>query len=283
MGERLATIDVGQKSGVPLWKEMDPHITQCGLGRGLPAWQVSSWSIQLFGHNTPTSQTDRQDRQRSDSVGRTVLQTVAQTGGFRLRGDYVRGECPTSPHSYMGRGDRTTVFLPVLQCIHDVACSAAISDRQCRDCSCIVQYPVHMLLMREKCSAVVGQTQRPCNITSMVYISIVKPDQARTCLSTTHATVDCTRCAQVSLVLSPERKFATKKSERLRPKTKIDSRPSDHYFRSVCLFVCLFVGAVFLSRLWSDFDQTRIHVICLGLVVFPRIQGLCDPWELGDP
>jgi len=49
----------------------------------------------------------------------------------------------------------------------------------------------------------------------------------------------------------------------------IGSRPSDHYFRSVCLFVCL--CRVFLSRLWSDFDQTRTYVICLGLVVSPRI------------
>ena len=42
---------------------------------------------------------------------------------------------------------------------------------------------------------------------------------------------------------------------------------------SVCLFVCLFVCLcrVFLSRLWSNFDQTRTHVICLGLVVSPRI------------
>ena len=54
---------------------------------------------------------------------------------------------------------------------------------------------------------------------------------------------------------------------------KIGSRPSDHYFRSVCWFVCLFVCLcrVFLSRLWSDFDQTRTYVICLGLVVSPRI------------
>jgi len=43
----------------------------------------------------------------------------------------------------------------------------------------------------------------------------------------------------------------------------IGSRPSDHYFRSVCLFVCL--CRVFLSRLWSDCDQTRTYVICLGL------------------
>ena len=39
-----------------------PSITQCGRGRGLPPCQVSSWSIWLFGHNTPTLQTDRTDR-----------------------------------------------------------------------------------------------------------------------------------------------------------------------------------------------------------------------------
>jgi len=27
------------------------HLTQCGLGRGLPLYQVASWSIQPFGHN----------------------------------------------------------------------------------------------------------------------------------------------------------------------------------------------------------------------------------------
>ena len=62
-------------------EELDPQLTQCGQGSGLPACQVSSWSIQPFGHSAPTSQTDRQDRtdrQRSDSIGRTVLQTVAQ-------------------------------------------------------------------------------------------------------------------------------------------------------------------------------------------------------------
>jgi len=34
---------------------------------------------------------------------------------------------------------------------------------------------------------------------------------------------------------------------------------------SVGLSLCLFVSAVFLSRLWSDFDQTWTYVICLGL------------------
>jgi len=32
---------------------------------------------------------------------------------------------------------------------------------------------------------------------------------------------------------------------------------------SVCFSVCL--CRVFLSRLWSDFDQTRTYVLCLGL------------------
>jgi len=51
---------------------------------------------------------------------------------------------------------------------------------------------------------------------------------------------------------------------------KIGSRPSDHYFRSVCLYVCLFVQS-FFSRLPSDLDQTRTLVTCPGLVVSPRI------------
>jgi len=37
---------------VPLWgKELGHHLTQCHLGRGLPPYQVASWSIQPFGHN----------------------------------------------------------------------------------------------------------------------------------------------------------------------------------------------------------------------------------------
>jgi len=61
--------------------ELGPHLTQCGQDRGLPACQVSSWSIQPFGHNAPTSQTDRTeqtDRQRSDSIEWTVLQTFTK-------------------------------------------------------------------------------------------------------------------------------------------------------------------------------------------------------------
>jgi len=43
--------------------ELGPRVTQCGHGRGLPARQVSSWSVQLFGHSAGTLQTEKQDRQ----------------------------------------------------------------------------------------------------------------------------------------------------------------------------------------------------------------------------
>jgi len=83
---------MGRKLGgdcAPLGEgELSPHLTQCGQDRGLPARQVSSWSVQPFGHSARTSQTDwtgqdRTHRQRSDSIGRTVLQTVEQKFNFR--------------------------------------------------------------------------------------------------------------------------------------------------------------------------------------------------------
>ena len=46
MGDRLATIDMGRKLGAApfffLGGELDRHLTQCGLGRGLPPYQVAS-------------------------------------------------------------------------------------------------------------------------------------------------------------------------------------------------------------------------------------------------
>jgi len=51
--------------------ELDPHLTQCGQGWGLAACQVSLWSDQRH-------RQDRQTGQWSDSIGRTILQTVAQ-------------------------------------------------------------------------------------------------------------------------------------------------------------------------------------------------------------
>jgi len=64
MGDRLATIDMGQKVGRLLgpfpWGEVGFCLTQCRLGRGLPPYQVASWSIQPFSHGY-TNITDRQD------------------------------------------------------------------------------------------------------------------------------------------------------------------------------------------------------------------------------
>jgi len=58
----LTIADMGQKLGAPPpfgRGELDPHLILCGWGQSLPACQVSSWPVQPFGHNTPTSQTDR--------------------------------------------------------------------------------------------------------------------------------------------------------------------------------------------------------------------------------
>jgi len=40
---RLATTVMGRKLGdVPLWRGLGPHLTQCGLGRGLVPQKVAS-------------------------------------------------------------------------------------------------------------------------------------------------------------------------------------------------------------------------------------------------
>ena len=87
---------------------MGLYLMQCGRGRGLPPCQVSSRSIQPFGHNTPTSQTGQTDRQRSDRIGRTVLQMVAKkTAVFTtVRLHYVDNQ---TPHH------TTTVLRPFLR------------------------------------------------------------------------------------------------------------------------------------------------------------------------
>jgi len=52
ISDRLATIDMGRKLGLCLFLgKLGPHLTQCGLVRGLPPYQVASGSIQPFGHN----------------------------------------------------------------------------------------------------------------------------------------------------------------------------------------------------------------------------------------
>jgi len=46
MGDRLATIDMGRKlgggcAGAPYGGNLDPHVTECGLGRDLSPYQVA--------------------------------------------------------------------------------------------------------------------------------------------------------------------------------------------------------------------------------------------------
>ena len=52
---------------------------------------------------------------------------------------------------------------------------------------------------------------------------------------------------------------------------------------SVGLSVSLSVCAEFFSAVFDPISIKLGHVICLGLVVSPRIYGLCDAWGLGDP
>ena len=44
-------------------------------------------------------------------------------------------------------------------------------------------------------------------------------------------------------------------------KNLIGSRPSDHYFRSVCLFVCLFVCAEFFSAVFDPISIKLGHML----------------------
>ena len=42
-GDRLATINLDRKLGaVPILRELDPHVTHCGVGQGLPWYKVAS-------------------------------------------------------------------------------------------------------------------------------------------------------------------------------------------------------------------------------------------------
>ena len=107
MSDRLATIGMGRKWGgaavdwVPtgspsntMWPgprptslpsgildgELGLRLTQCGQGRGLylhAKFHIDS-STRLATVHERYRQTDRQTRQRTDGIGRIVLQTVAQ-------------------------------------------------------------------------------------------------------------------------------------------------------------------------------------------------------------
>ena len=62
--------------------ELGLHLTQGGRGRGLPPSKFhldpSNCLATIYERHRQTGH-DRQDRQRSDGIGRTILQTVAQS------------------------------------------------------------------------------------------------------------------------------------------------------------------------------------------------------------
>jgi len=76
---------------IPFWGELGPHLTQCGPGRGLSACEVSSWSVQPFGHNTSTSQTGQTGRD---------IQTDRQDNGLIAYGEpFTHCRPKTAQHS----------------------------------------------------------------------------------------------------------------------------------------------------------------------------------------
>jgi len=95
----LATTDMGRKLGVCPCGEGGAGSPSNTMWPGpRPTWcQVSSRSVQPFGHNTPTLLTG-QDRQRSDSIGRTVLQTVAQKSSGQPANQDSHGKWPICVH-----------------------------------------------------------------------------------------------------------------------------------------------------------------------------------------
>jgi len=81
MGDRLATIDKGRKV-VVLSPFQSPSNTLWPTS--VPSGILIYPTVWPQYTNVTDSQTDRQDRQRSDSIGRTVLQTVAQKRTKRI-------------------------------------------------------------------------------------------------------------------------------------------------------------------------------------------------------
>ena len=87
MGDRVATIDMGRKLGVVpffLGGQLGPNLTKNVVGA--EAYLLVKFHLDPSNrlvtvhqrHRQDRTGQDRQYRQRSDSIGRTVLQTVAQ-------------------------------------------------------------------------------------------------------------------------------------------------------------------------------------------------------------
>jgi len=83
MGRKWGVVPFGEA-------ELGPHLTQCGQGRGYlcakfhldPSNRLATVH-QCYRQERQTEQTDRQTGQWSGSIGRTVLQMVAQKRVWR--------------------------------------------------------------------------------------------------------------------------------------------------------------------------------------------------------
>jgi len=144
----------GPKSGgasVPLSVGVaGSHLTQCGMGQGLPPYQVASWSIQPFGHNkhepkiggrarfggagspsntmwpgptstpisrwsiqpfgdnTPTLQTDRQDRTYNGQIAYGELFYKRQANHLLARPSLIHQLTPGMSHTLHQLSDSHT-------------------------------------------------------------------------------------------------------------------------------------------------------------------------------
>jgi len=81
MGDRLARIDMGRKvvAAVPLSVgKLGPHLTMWPGPWPIPKWHLDPSNRLVATIRQRHKRTDRADRQLSDSIGRTVLQTVDQ-------------------------------------------------------------------------------------------------------------------------------------------------------------------------------------------------------------
>jgi len=70
-----------------------------------------------------------------------------------------------------------------------------------------------------------------------------------------------------------------------RPNTTLfGSRPSDHYFRSVCWFVCLFVCAEFFSAVSDPISIKLGHMLYRWVKLCPlEYRGCATPGGLATP
>ena len=63
----------------------------------------------------------------------------------------------------------------------------------------------------------------------------------------------------------------------MRRRSLIGSRPSDHYFRSVCWFVCLFVCAEFFSAVFDPISIKLGHMLHVWVLCPLEYRGCATP------